>query len=53
MAVTLESVVKQLEDSGIVTAGNLKDFVPPKAHPKSVEDPAKPKTPEPATSGTK
>jgi hypothetical protein len=53
MAVTVESVVKQLEDSGIVAAGNLKDFVPPKAHPKSVDDPARLKMPEPAASGTK
>ena len=38
MALPLETVVKQLEDSGIVAAGKLEDFVPPKAHPKSVEE---------------
>jgi len=38
MAVSLESVVKQLEDSSIVAAGTLKDFVPPKANPKSVDE---------------
>lgn len=38
MAIALETVVKQLEDSGIVAAGKLENFVPPKAHPKSVEE---------------
>jgi serine/threonine protein kinase/Tol biopolymer transport system component len=38
MAVALESVVKQLEDSGIVAPGKLENFVPPKAHPTSVEE---------------
>ncbi len=38
MAVALETVVKQLEDSGIVAAGKLENFVPPKAHPTSVEE---------------
>jgi len=37
MAVALETVVKQLEDSGIVAPGKLENFVPPKAHPTSVE----------------
>ena len=30
MAVNLETFVKQLEDSGIVSLGKLEDFVPPK-----------------------
>jgi serine/threonine protein kinase len=38
MAVALETVLKQLEDSGIVAPGKLENFVPPKAHPKSVEE---------------
>ncbi len=38
MSVALETVVKQLEDSGIVAAGKLENFIPPKAHPKSVEE---------------
>ena len=38
MAVALEKVVKQLEDSGIVAAGKLEKFVPPKAHPKDAEE---------------
>jgi len=37
MAITLESVVKQLEDSGIVAPGKLENFVPPKARPKNVD----------------
>ncbi len=37
MAVALETVVKQLEDSGIVAKGKLENFVPPKAQPTSVE----------------
>jgi serine/threonine protein kinase/Leucine-rich repeat (LRR) protein len=37
MAVALESVVKQLTDSGIIAQGKLENFVPPKAHPTSVE----------------
>lgn len=38
MAVALETVVKQLEDSGIVAPGKLENFVPPKAHPTSAEE---------------
>jgi formylglycine-generating enzyme required for sulfatase activity/serine/threonine protein kinase/Leucine-rich repeat (LRR) protein len=38
MANDLASVVKQLADSGIVAPGKLENFVPPKAHPKSVEE---------------
>jgi serine/threonine protein kinase/Leucine-rich repeat (LRR) protein len=38
MAATLEQVVKQLEDSGIVAAGKLKECLPPKANPASSEE---------------
>ncbi len=38
MALPLETVVKQLTDSGIIAPGKLENFIPPKAHPKSVED---------------
>ncbi len=38
MAVPLETVVKQLVDSGIIAPGMLANFVPPKANPKSVEE---------------
>ncbi|MCE9603864.1 MAG: protein kinase [Planctomycetia bacterium] len=38
MAVALATIVKQLEDSGIVAPGKLENFVPPKAHPTSVEE---------------
>src|SRR6202140_5078244 len=38
MAVALDKFVKQLEDSGIVAAGKLENFIPPKAHPTSVEE---------------
>jgi serine/threonine protein kinase/Leucine-rich repeat (LRR) protein len=38
MAVDLEKFVKQLEDSGIIAAETLKDFIPPKANPKNAED---------------
>src|SRR5271168_3959801 len=38
MAVPLETVVKQLEDSGIIAPGKLESFVPPKANPQSVEE---------------
>jgi eukaryotic-like serine/threonine-protein kinase len=37
MPVALEAVVKQLEDSGIVAAGKLKEFIPPNASPKDGE----------------
>jgi serine/threonine protein kinase len=33
----LETVVKQLEDSGLVAPRQLEPFVPPKAHPKDAE----------------
>jgi hypothetical protein len=38
MALALEQFVKQLEDSGIVAAGKLKEFVPPNAQPKDAEE---------------
>ena len=38
MAVALESVVKQLTDSGIIAPGQLEHFIPPKADPKTVEE---------------
>ena len=38
MALPLEQFVKQLEDSGIIAAETLKDFIPPKANPKDAED---------------
>jgi Leucine-rich repeat (LRR) protein/tRNA A-37 threonylcarbamoyl transferase component Bud32 len=38
MATSLETVVKQLEDSGIMPTGKLENFVPPKAHPKDAEE---------------
>jgi serine/threonine protein kinase len=37
MAPDLETVVKQLADSGIIGPGKLENFVPPKADPKTVE----------------
>jgi serine/threonine protein kinase len=38
MSVALKTVVDQLTDSGIVTQRKLENFIPPKAHPKSVEE---------------
>ena len=38
MAVPLEKFVQQLEDSGIVAGETLKDFLPPRASPKSAEE---------------
>jgi WD40 repeat protein/Leucine-rich repeat (LRR) protein len=38
MASPLETVVKQLADSGILAPGKLENFVPPKANPTSVEE---------------
>ncbi|HEY5315432.1 MAG TPA: bifunctional serine/threonine-protein kinase/formylglycine-generating enzyme family protein [Pirellulales bacterium] len=37
MAVALETFIKQLEDSGILAAGKLQEFIPPQAHPKDAE----------------
>jgi serine/threonine protein kinase/Leucine-rich repeat (LRR) protein len=38
MAATLEQVAKQLEDSGIVSSGKLKDCLPPKATPTNAQE---------------
>src|SRR6185503_11122134 len=38
MPLPLESVVKQLTDSGIIAPGKLENFVPPKASPKDAEE---------------
>src|SRR5271167_1105456 len=38
MAATLEQVVKQLTDSGIIAPGKLENFIPPKADPKTPEE---------------
>src|SRR5277367_1438039 len=38
MALALETVVKQLTDSGIIAPGTLENFVPPKANPKDGEE---------------
>jgi serine/threonine protein kinase len=38
MALSLEEIVKQLEDSGIVASETLKDFIPPKADPNTPEE---------------
>ncbi len=37
MALALETVVKQLTDSGIIAPGKLENFIPPKATPKDGE----------------
>ncbi len=37
MALPLDSILKQLADSGIISPGKLEEFVPPKANPTSVE----------------
>ena len=38
MALPLEQVVKQLNDSGIIAPGKLENFIPPKADPKTVDE---------------
>ncbi len=38
MALSLKQFVQQLEDSGIISGDTLKDFIPPKASPKDVEE---------------
>ena len=38
MAANLETVVKQLADSGILAPGKLENFIPPKANPTSVDE---------------
>ncbi|HEX4143687.1 MAG TPA: serine/threonine-protein kinase [Pirellulales bacterium] len=41
MVVALEQFVKQIEDSGIIATGKLKNFIPPTASPKDAEALAK------------
>ncbi len=38
MSLALDTLVKQLTDSGVISAGKLQSFVPPKAHPTSVDE---------------
>ncbi len=38
MAVSLEQLVKRLEDSGILAGDTLQDFIPPKAAPKDCQE---------------
>lgn len=38
MAAILETVVRQLEEPGVVAPGKLDNFVPSKAHPKDAEE---------------
>src|SRR5579863_2309075 len=38
MAVSLELVVKHLEDSGIVAGDTLQDFIPPQSFPKDGQE---------------
>lgn len=38
MPLPVEQLVKQLQDSEILSSETLKDFIPPKANPKSAED---------------
>src|SRR5437868_2954499 len=38
MAIALDALVKQLNDSGILAPGSLEKFVPPQAHPKDAEE---------------
>ncbi len=38
MPLPLETVVKQLTDSGVISGGKLENFVPPKAQPASAEE---------------
>lgn len=38
MTSSLEQFVKALEDSGILVAGTLQEFIPPKAAPQDAED---------------
>ncbi len=41
MAVALETFVKHLTNSGVISAGKLENFIPPKAHPKDAQELAK------------
>ena len=38
MPVALETIVKQLADSGIITPSKLEHFIPPNSHHKTVEE---------------
>ncbi len=38
MAASLETVIKQLSESSIISQGKLDNFLPPRAHPKTVEE---------------
>ena len=38
MSLALETFVKRITDSGVLAAGKLERFVPPKAHPKDVQE---------------
>jgi serine/threonine protein kinase/Leucine-rich repeat (LRR) protein len=38
MALDLEAVIKQLTESSIIAQGKLENFIPPKAHPATVEE---------------
>src|SRR5688572_19376220 len=38
MAVALETFVKQLTESGVLSAGKLENFIPPKASPKDAQE---------------
>ncbi len=38
MAFALETFVKELTDSGVITLGKLKNFIPPKASPKDAQE---------------
>ncbi len=38
MAVSLETFVKQLADSGILAPGKLENLIPPKAHSKDAQE---------------
>lgn len=38
MTPTLEAIVKQLEDSGIVAAGRIRECIPPTSPPKDAKE---------------
>ncbi|HEX3654902.1 MAG TPA: SUMF1/EgtB/PvdO family nonheme iron enzyme [Pirellulales bacterium] len=38
MAIDVESVIKQLTEASIIAPGKLENFIPPKAHPKTVDE---------------
>src|SRR5579871_2997454 len=38
MAMEIESIVKQLADSGIIAPGRLEEFVPPRARPTNADE---------------